>query len=151
MEHVVFFTGADGANHFRRAASLDEAVWVVEHLRNSEGVEDSRVFALAEVPVSFKQYFRVEVAGAGEVSEPNADVAAPVADPPVADADAPAADAMPEPAQAAGSDPAASPVEAHVTTALDAPYEEFAASEAGAAGGNGTPPGGGRGLGFFSG
>lgn len=62
MEHVVFFTGADGAQ-YRRTPSLEEAVRVVEHLRNVEGVEDSRVFALNEVPLSFKTVYRVEIPG----------------------------------------------------------------------------------------
>src|SRR4051794_342240 len=47
VEHVVFFTGADGAAQFRRLPSLEDAVRFVEHLRNVEGVEDPRVFALA--------------------------------------------------------------------------------------------------------
>lgn len=62
MEHVVFFTGADGAQ-YRRTPSLEEAVRVVEHLRNVEGVEDSRVFALTEVPLAFKTVYRVEIPG----------------------------------------------------------------------------------------
>ena len=62
MEHVVFFTGADGAQ-YRRTPSLEEAVRVVEHLRNVEGVEDSRVFALSEVPLAFKTVYRVEIPG----------------------------------------------------------------------------------------
>jgi len=63
VEHVVFFTGADGAAQNRRTPSLEEAVRVVEHLRNVEGVEDSRVFALTEVPLSFKTVYRVEIPG----------------------------------------------------------------------------------------
>ena len=63
MEHVVFFTGADGAAQNRRTPSLEEAVRVVEHLRNVEGVEDSRVYALTEVPLAFKTVYRVEIPG----------------------------------------------------------------------------------------
>ena len=63
MEHVVFFTGADGAAQNRRTPSLEEAVRVVEHLRNVEGVEDARVFSMTEVPLSFKTVYRVEIPG----------------------------------------------------------------------------------------
>lgn len=63
MEHVVFFTGADGAAQHRRTQTLDEAVRFVEHLRNEAGVEDARVFSLVEVPLAFKAVYRVEVPG----------------------------------------------------------------------------------------
>jgi hypothetical protein len=63
VEHVVFFTGADGAAQYRRTPSLEEAVRVVEHLRNVEGVEDSRVFSMTEVPLAFKTVYRVEIPG----------------------------------------------------------------------------------------
>jgi len=63
VEHVVFFSAADGAGQHRRTPSLEEAVRVVEHLRNVEGVEDARVYALSEVPLAFKTVYRVEIAG----------------------------------------------------------------------------------------
>jgi hypothetical protein len=63
MEHVVFFPAHDGSPAFRRVASLDDAVRLVEHLRNSEGVDDVTVHALTEVPLAFKAYYRVEMPG----------------------------------------------------------------------------------------
>ena len=60
MEHVVFFPAADGTA-FRRLPSLEEAVRLVEHLRNVEGVGDVSLHALTEVPLSFRAYYRVEV------------------------------------------------------------------------------------------
>jgi hypothetical protein len=48
MEHVVFFPAHDGTPAFRRVSSLEDAVRLVEHLRNVEGVEDVPV--VAEVP-----------------------------------------------------------------------------------------------------
>ncbi|MDQ1712048.1 MAG: hypothetical protein QOE45_1498 [Frankiaceae bacterium] len=74
MEHVVFYTGADGAPQHRRTPSLGEAVRLVEHLRNVEGVEDSRVFGLTEVPLAFKTVYRVELPG-GALDEPSAEPA----------------------------------------------------------------------------
>ena len=61
MEHVVFFPAADGSPAFRRVPSLDEAVRLVEHLRNVEGVSTVSVHALSEVPLAFRAYYKVEV------------------------------------------------------------------------------------------
>jgi hypothetical protein len=67
MEHVVFSAAENGdGEEFRRVASLEEAVRVVEHLRNDLGITDPSVFALTPVPVAFKTYYRVEVPGADE-------------------------------------------------------------------------------------
>lgn len=62
MEHVVFFPTHDGTPAFRRVASLDDAVLLVEHLRNVEQVDDVTVHALTDVPLAFRAYYRVEVA-----------------------------------------------------------------------------------------
>jgi len=66
MEHVVFFPAHDGSPAFRRVASLDDAVRFVEHLRNTEGVDEVSVHALHEVPLAFKAYYRVEMPGVTE-------------------------------------------------------------------------------------
>ena len=50
-EYAVFFTGPDHGPAFRRVTSLDEAVQVVEHLRNELGVLDANVHSLALVPL----------------------------------------------------------------------------------------------------
>ena len=74
MDHVVFFPAHDGSPAFRRVASLEEAVRLVEHLRNTEGVDQVGVYALTEVPLSFKAYYKVEM------PESVASEAAPAAD-----------------------------------------------------------------------
>ncbi len=63
VEHIVFFPAQDGAPAFRRVADLDDAVRLVEHLRNVEQVADVSVHALTEVPLAFRAYYKVEVAG----------------------------------------------------------------------------------------
>jgi hypothetical protein len=84
MEHVVFFPAHDGTPAFRRLASLEEAVRLVEHLRNVENVSEVSVHALAEVPLAFKPYYRVEVPAAAaeavapETAEPAAEPLVPV-------------------------------------------------------------------------
>jgi hypothetical protein len=71
MEHVVFFPAHDGSPAFRRVSSLEEAVRLVEHLRNVEGVTELSVHSLTEVPLAFKAIYRVEVP-TGEVADPAA-------------------------------------------------------------------------------
>lgn len=77
MEHVVFYPGVDGGPAFRRVGSLEDAVRLVEHLRNVEGVADVSVHALTEVPMAFRAYYRVEVPSSepGPSATPEAPVA----------------------------------------------------------------------------
>ena len=70
MEHVVFFPAHDGSPAFRRTASLEEAVGLVEHLRNVEGVDNVTVHSLTEVPLAFKAYYRVEMPTGDGPSQP---------------------------------------------------------------------------------
>jgi hypothetical protein len=64
MEHVVFSAAEGGAGEeFRRVGSREEAVRVVEHLRNDLGVTDASVFALTPVPLAYRAYYHVEVPG----------------------------------------------------------------------------------------
>ena len=136
MEHVVFFTaGADGAAQYRRTSSLEEAVRVVEHLRNVEGVEDARVFALTEVPLAFKTVYRVEVPG--QV----ADAAAPI--PPLPPMPAMPDLAVPAPEAHDPAEPADAP-EPVMAVVPGEPYEAPQAEEPS----NGRS--GARGMGFFS-
>jgi hypothetical protein len=61
VEHVVFWPGPDGRQSFERTPSLDDAVKVVSRLRNDEGVENARVYALSEVALTIRVEYRVEV------------------------------------------------------------------------------------------
>lgn len=85
VEHVVFFPSADGTPEFRRLSSLEEAVRLVEHLRNVESVDAASVHALTEVPLSFKAYYRVEVPSVQDVPVPVPVLEVAVADVPVAE------------------------------------------------------------------
>ena len=92
MEHVVFFPAHDGTPAFRRVSSLEDAVRLVEHLRNVENVAEVSVHALTEVPLSFRAVYKVEV--------PTQDVPSAELPPPL-----PAAHALPD-APAAADAPA---------------------------------------------
>lgn len=61
---MVIFRSADGKPGYHQAETLEEAVAFVERLRNEDQVGDARVFRMDEVPIEFKVYYRVEVAGA---------------------------------------------------------------------------------------
>ena len=92
MEHVVFFPAPDGTPAFRRVPSLEEAVRLVEHLRNVDGVSSASVYALTEVPLAFRAYYKVEVPA--EAVVPAQSVAEPVGLEPVAE---PVAEQLSEP------------------------------------------------------
>lgn len=62
--HMVMFTSAEGRAGYHATESLEEAVKFVEHLTNSEGVSDAKVYRMTEVPLEVKAVYRVEVAGA---------------------------------------------------------------------------------------
>ena len=76
MEHVVFFPAHDGSPAFRRVGNVEDAVRLVEHLRNVEGVNEVSCHALTEVPLAFRAYYRVEVPAGAEASAPAEDVPA---------------------------------------------------------------------------
>jgi hypothetical protein len=96
MEHVVFFPAHDGSPAFRRLASLEEAVRLVEHLRNAEGVDNVTVHALTEVPLAFKAYYRVEMPGDVVAEAPQVPVQA-VGEAAEAVAEAPLVEGVPVP------------------------------------------------------
>jgi hypothetical protein len=87
MEHVVFFPAHDGTPAFRRVSSLEDAVRLVEHLRNVESVAELSVHALTEVPLAFKAFYRVEVPAGEVTAAPVAEVASQELPPPLPVAD----------------------------------------------------------------
>jgi hypothetical protein len=81
VEHVVFFPAPDGSPAFRRVPSLDEAVRLVEHLRNVEGVASVSVHSLNEVPLAFRAYYKVEVPAEAHVPAQQVAEAVPAVEP----------------------------------------------------------------------
>ena len=61
MSHMVIFQTPDGNPGYNQFETIEEAVRFVEVLRNEQGVETARMFALEEVKFDFKPYFRVEI------------------------------------------------------------------------------------------
>lgn len=62
MAHLVRHRTASGETVSTEVADLEEAVALVERLRNDDRAEDVRVFA--EVPLRFETYVKVSVAAA---------------------------------------------------------------------------------------
>ncbi len=69
MPHMVIFRNSEGKPGYHQADTLEEAVRFAERLRNKEGVTDSRIFRMQEVPIEFKTVYRVEIVG-GSLPEP---------------------------------------------------------------------------------
>lgn len=66
MSYVVNWRGPDGQAGWHPVSDLPEAAAHVEHLRNAEGVNETKIFKLEEVAFEFRQYYRVELAAADE-------------------------------------------------------------------------------------
>src|SRR5688500_12620766 len=103
MSHMVIYRSLEGQPVFHQVENLEDAARHVETLRNAGQGDDARIFAMKEVKIEVKTYYRVEVAtdeaaSAAAPSKPiaadtSAAAAAPAApqQPPVAAAAAPAA------------------------------------------------------------
>jgi hypothetical protein len=106
VSHLVIYD-VDGSEQYERFVAIDEAVALVERLRN-EGNPTARIFRLEEIQFEVKAYYRVEV---GVPAAP----AVPVPEEPAFEISPPRAEQLePEPA------PAPEPM-----TVVDATAEEI--------------------------
>lgn len=148
MEHVVFFPSPDGAPAFRRVPTFEEAVRLVEHLRNVEGLTEVSVHPLgAEVPLAFRAWYRVEVPAAEAVVAAEPAPAEAVVVPAVEVAPEPVLAAVPEQTAAESPAPSAAPAEQPVEQPGEAAAEPDLV-EAGSP--NGHSADGVKSLGFFA-
>ena len=67
MSHLVIYD-RDGTDQYQRFAAIEEAVALVERLRN-DGNESARLYRLEEVQFEVRAYYRVEV---GSLTPPSA-------------------------------------------------------------------------------
>jgi hypothetical protein len=63
MTHMVIFRRPEGKPGYHQADGVEDAVRFVEMLRNQQQVTDARIFFMQEVPIEFRTYYRVELAG----------------------------------------------------------------------------------------
>jgi hypothetical protein len=149
VEHVVFFPTRDGGASFRRVPSFEEAVRLVEHLRNVEGVEQVSVHSLTEVPLNFRAYYRVEVAASASEAH---------AAPPAAQAPAPEMPSVAsiglepagEPLTVVAAAVAPEPVSAPALALVESVPVQATGPDAEAAASNGRGRDSGTSLGFFA-
>ena len=64
MSHMVIFRTPEGKPGYQPAETVEDAVGVVERLRNEDGVENVRIFRLEELAFEYRPYYKVELAGA---------------------------------------------------------------------------------------
>ena len=104
MSHMVIFQTPGGSPGYNQFDSINEAVAFVEKLRNEQGIENARMFALEEIKFDIKTYYRVELqalnsgAGAPSAQAPSGEPKAFSAPQQPAPAPAPAPQAQPAPA-----------------------------------------------------
>jgi hypothetical protein len=148
VEHVVFFPASDGSPAFRRVSGIEDAVRLVEHLRNVEGINEVSCHALTEVPLAFRTYYRVEVPGAED------SLGVPAPEPAQVELAL-----VPQQAEEPGVDvPSVAAEVEHAETAPDGPVlVEASYGDSGeqapamaSAGGNGRSSDGAKSLGFFA-
>lgn len=61
MSNMVIFQTADGSPGYNQFEAVDEAVRFIEKLRNEQGIEGARMFALEEIKYQLKPYYKVEL------------------------------------------------------------------------------------------
>lgn len=115
MEHVVFYPAHDGTPAFRRVATLDDAVRLVEHLRNVELINEVSCHVLTEVPLAFRAYYRVEVPPAYEPSVPSQPAGTAPVEPAGALAELPAEPLADAPVAAEGRQPVLAAANGHAS------------------------------------
>jgi hypothetical protein len=109
MSHMVIYRSVEGQPVFHQVENLEDAARHVETLRNGGQGDDARIFAMKEVKIEVKTYYRVEVASDDAPAAPAkpvvaADTSATATAPP-----APAAPPASAPPVAANNAPAAAP------------------------------------------
>jgi hypothetical protein len=108
VSHMVIFRTPEGKPGYQPADTVQDAIEVVERLRNDEGVENVRIFRLEELSFEYRPYYKVELARSGAPAAPEqqstsaafgsieggAPAEQPVDDPSDEPADEPTADEM---------------------------------------------------------
>lgn len=81
MSHMVIFQTPDGNPGYNQFETVEEAVSFVEKLRNDQGIDNARMFALEEIKFELKPYYKVELQALTQGSAPTSQTA--FASPPV--------------------------------------------------------------------
>lgn len=84
---MVEFTSSEGRAGQHRSDSLEEAIKFIEHARNYEGVGETKLYQLTEIPLEVKAVYKVELATGMASSAPEGSPEAKEAAPAVAAAE----------------------------------------------------------------
>ena len=61
MPFMVIYRTSDGSSRYEQADAIDEAALFVERLRNSEGIDQIRIYRMEEISFAFRPYYKVEL------------------------------------------------------------------------------------------
>lgn len=98
MPFMVIYRTSDGGSQFEQADAIDEAALFVERLRNSEGIDQIRIYRMEEISFAFRPYYKVELGLPERQVSPRTDASAvpEVGDAPVEPAEDAVTDAAPD-------------------------------------------------------
>ena len=75
MPFMVIYRTTDGSSRYEQADAIDEAALFVERLRNSEGIDQIRIYRMEEISFAFRPYYKVELGLPERQTAPPADAA----------------------------------------------------------------------------
>ena len=61
MAFMVIYRTSDGSPKFEQADAIDEAALFVERLRNSDAIDEIRIYRMEEISFAFRPYYKVEL------------------------------------------------------------------------------------------
>ena len=129
MPFMVIYRTADAETTYQQAEAIDEAALFVERLRNSEGIDQIRIYRMEEISFAFRPYYKVELGMPERQSTQRpaaADRLPPMPETPAASPEAPTSTVV----DARSESDAVSGAAAHLTGAPDADPTDAAVAEA---------------------
>src|SRR5215213_10311311 len=61
MSHMVIYLSADGQAGYQQVDDIGAAVAFVERIRNTQGIENSRIYRMEQVSYRFEPYYQVRL------------------------------------------------------------------------------------------
>jgi hypothetical protein len=61
MPFMVIYRTSEKGSCYEQADAIDEAALFVERLRNSEGIDQIRIYRMEEISFAFRPYYKVEL------------------------------------------------------------------------------------------
>lgn len=128
MPFMVIYRTADAETTFQQAEAIDEAALFVERLRNSEGIDQIRIYRMEEISFAFRPYYKVELGMPERQTTPRPSVADRLPSIPDTPAGSPEASAA-EGLDARSGQEAEGAMAAHLTGATEADSTDAGVAE----------------------